>query len=332
MIDFSPINIRTWSILGQRGTLGVALTEMANDDPDLIVLTADLGRTSGLARFMEKKPDQFFNMGIAEQNMVTMAAGLAKEGKHVFATSFANFLAMRSYEQIRLCLGYMNLPVKAVGIGSGYAMGFFGNSHYGIEDLSLMRMIPGLIVLSPADCMEVVKCLQAVKDLPRSVYIRLTGTMNQAMVYRKDYDFTIGKAVHLDDSKGKDISIFATGTMVAESQKAAKMIRESGLDTHVMNIHTISPLDRDAVIEACRCSRLLVSVEEHSTVGGLGGAISEVMSGIERTPHLLRIGMPNTFVHPGDYHYLLEKYGLTARSIANSILQEIGQTPANASV
>jgi len=292
-------------------------------------LTADLGRTSGLARFMEKKPDQFFNMGIAEQNMVAMASGLAKEGKHVFATSFANFLAMRSYEQIRLCLGYMNFPVKVVGIGSGYAMGFFGNSHYGIEDISLMRMIPGLIVLSPADCMEVVKCLQAVKDIPRSVYIRLTGTMNQAMVYRKDYEFTIGKAVCLDECGGSDITIFATGTMVAESQKAAKKLREGNLDVHAVNIHTISPLDKDAIKEACKNSRLLVSVEEHSTVGGLGGAISEVMSETGNVPPLLRIGMPNQFVHPGEYKYLLEQYGLTANGIANRILNKIEQISTN---
>ena len=323
MIDYSPVNIRTWSMLGQRGTLGVALTEMAENDPDLIVLTADLGRTSGLARFMEKKPGQFFNMGIAEQNMVAMASGLAKEGKHVFATSFANFLAMRSYEQIRLCLGYMNFPVKVIGIGSGYAMGFFGNSHYGIEDISLMRMIPNLIVLSPADCMEVVKCLHAVKDIPGSVYIRLSGTMNQAIVYRQDYDFTIGKAVHLDENRGKDITIFATGTMVAESLKAAKKLRENDLDVHVINIHTISPLDRDAVRIACRNSQLIVSVEEHSTVGGLGGAISEVMTETGSVPPLLRIGMPNMFVHPGEYKYLLEQYALTANGIASTILQRI---------
>lgn len=323
MIEFSPLNIRTWSMLGQRGTLGVALTEMAADDPELIVLSADLGRTSGLAKFMSQRPSQFFNMGIAEQNMVAMASGLAKEGKHVFITTFSNFLAMRSYEQLRLCLGYMQFPVKAIGIGSGYAMGMFGNSHYGIEDLALMRMIPNLIVLSPADCTEVVKCLQAVKDISQSVYIRLTGTMNQAMIYRKDYDFVIGKAVHLDEKTGTDVTLFATGTMVTEALKASKSLMETGYDIHVVNIHTIKPLDQGAIEQACKNSRLLVSVEEHSTVGGLGGAISEVMTKIGHTPHLLRLGMPDAFVHPGEYKYLLEQYGLNASSIAQSIEKEI---------
>lgn len=325
MIEFSPVNMRTWSMLGQRGTLGVILTELAETDPELVVLSADLGRTSGLARFMTNHPERFFNVGIAEQNMVAMAAGLAKESKHVFMTTFANFLAMRSYEQIRLCLGYMKYPVKAVGIGSGFAMGMFGNSHYGMEDMALMRMIPNLTVLSPADCTEVVKCIQAVTGIPQSVYIRLTGVMNQPMVYRKDYDFIIGKAVTLDEFSGKDVTVFATGTMVAETQKAAKLLREHSLDIHVVNIHTIKPLDIDSIIVACISSKLVVSVEEHSTIGGLGGAISEAMTNIGCAPKLLRIGMADQFIHPGEYSYLLEQSGLTYVSIAEKIKKGMDQ-------
>ena len=306
-----------------RQAYGEVLVELGANNKDLVVMDADLSKSTMTVGFSKAFPERFFNMGIAEQNMVAMAAGLAKEGKHVFMTTFANFLAMRSYEQIRLCLGYMQFPVKAIGIGSGYAMGMFGNSHYGIEDLSLMRMIPNLIVLSPADCMEVVKCLQAVQNLPASVYIRLTGVMNQAMVYRKDYDFEIGKAVHLDENEGKDATVFATGTMVAESMKAAKVLRENGFDIHIVNIHTIKPLDRNVVIQACRNSKLLVSVEEHSVLGGLGGAVSEVLAEIGGAPHLLRIGMPDSFVHPGEYKYLLEQNGLTANSITTKITESL---------
>ena len=317
MQEFNSLNIRTWSMLGQRGTLGLVLTDLAEKDPLLTVLSADLGRTSGLSRFMENYPDRFINAGIAEQNMVGMAAGLAKEGRHVFMSTFANFLAMRSYEQMRLCLGYMQFPVKAVGIGSGFAMGMFGNSHYGMEDLTLMRAVPGLTVLSPADCTEVVKCLEAVLDYPKPVYLRLSGVMNQPMVYRKDYEFQIGKAILLRE--GSEIAVLATGTMVAESLKAAKILGESGKDVAVWNFHTVKPLDRDAVKKASTAAKLVVSVEEHSIQGGFGGAVAEVLSELPGSPRLLRIGIGDFFPHAGDYKYLLEQCGLTASAIARRI-------------
>jgi len=321
MMDFAQK--RMWSMLGMRGVFAMRMSELASKYPELVVLTADLGQLSGLDRFKAEFPQQFINAGIAEQNMVGMAAGLAHEGMKPFVTTYATFLSMRSAEQIRHLCTYAKNPVRLIASGAGFAMGMSGNSHYTYEDLAIMRAIPELTVLSPADGAETFKMIDALLEYDKPVYVRLTGNLNIPMIYKEDYTFEIGKAVPLDENVGKDVTVFATGTMVAEAQKAAKELRENGLDIHVVNIHTIKPLDDDAVKKACRNSHLLVSVEEHSTVGGLGGAISEVMSKLGNTPKLLQIGMPKNFVHPGEYKYLLEQYGLNANSIAQSIEKEI---------
>lgn len=316
MLNINPTNARMWSRLGSRGTFGIAVLELG-DRGDLVVLTADLARTSGLERFKTAYPDKLFNMGIAEQNMISIAGGMAKEGQLVYVTTFANFAAMRSYEQIRLNLGYMELNVKIVGIASGLAMGMFGNTHYGIEDIALMRAVPNLTVLSPADGAEIVKTVMATADYHGPVYIRLTGAMNNPIVYTDDYDFQIGKAITLKE--GNDITIIATGTMVHESLEAAKILEDFGISTTVVNMHTIKPLDVSVIVKACESSRLIVTVEEHSIVGGLGGAVAEYKATLQNTPRQLLIGLPDTFGKAGDYKYLLEKYGLTGEQIAMRI-------------
>ncbi len=321
MLDFS--NRRMWSMLGQRGVFALRMSELADQYKKLVVLTADLGQLSGLDRFKREYPERLINAGIAEQNMIGMAAGLAHEGFIPFVTTYATFVSMRSCEQIRHLCAYAKNPVKIIASGSGFAMGMSGNSHYTYEDLAIMRAIPGMTVLSPADCAETVKMLDAIIEYPFPVYMRLGGNMNCPIIYKEDYTLSIGKVVHLDEYEGRQSVIFATGTMVAESIKAAKMLRESGIDVHVVNIHTIKPIDVESILAACQKTRLIVSVEEHSAVGGLGGAIAEVMSGVAGTPKLLRIGMPNEFVHPAEYSFLLTKYGLTAAGISEKIIHEL---------
>ena len=321
MMDFAQK--RMWSMLGMRGVFAMRMAELAKDHPELVVLTADLGQLSGLDRFKSEYPQQFINAGIAEQNLVGMAAGLAHEGMKPFVTTYATFLSMRSAEQIRHLCAYAKNPVRLIASGAGFAMGMSGNSHYTYEDLSIMRAIPDMTVISPADGAETFKLIDLLLEYDKPIYVRLTGNLNIPMVYKEDYDFVAGKAVSLDENEGKDITVFAAGTMVAESQKAAKILRENGLDVHVVNMHTIKPLDREAVMQACRTSRLLVSVEEHSIVGGLGGAISEVMAEIGSIPPLLRIGMPDTFIHPGEYKYLLEQSGLTSDTISARIIESL---------
>jgi len=306
--------------LGSRGVFGQAILSLAETKKDLMVLSADLGSSSGLSRFKNAFPDKFLNVGISEQNMIGVAAGLAKEGSVVFATSFAPFIAMRASEQIRMNMGYMDLNIKAVAIGSGIAMAFLGNSHYGIEDASIMRSIPNLTVVSPADCGEIVKTVFAAAEYEGPMYIRLTGEANNPVVYKEDYNFEIGKAITLRE--GSEITIIANGTMVYESLEAAKILELEGLSATVVNMHTIKPLDTSVIDKAVASSKLIVSVEEHSVIGGLGGAISEYKTSLRNAPPQLIIGLPDKFGKVGEHRYLLEKYGLTAKQIAEKIVKQ----------
>lgn len=318
MLSIDPSNARLWSMLGSRGAFGVAMLDAAVGVENLMVLTADLAATSGLERFRTAHPDRFLNVGIAEQNMIGIAAGLAKEGHNVFATTFSNFAAMRSYEQIRLHLGYMGLNVKVIGLAGGMAMGHFGNTHYGIEDLALMRAVPKLTVIAPADGAEIVKTVEALMKYEGPVFVRLTGAMNNPIVYSSDYDFTIGRAVKMRD--GSDISIFACGTMVYESMVAAKKLETFGVSASVINMHTLKPLDGEAIEDACSYASLLVTVEEHGIIGGLGGAVAEYTAQRGGAPRHLFVGLPDRFGKNGDYKYLLKKYGLGGEQIASNIM------------
>ena len=260
-------------------------------------------------------------MGIAEQNMIGIAAGLAKEGSVVFATSFAPFIALRAGEQIRMNLGYMALNVKAVGIGSGVSMAFLGNSHYGIEDAAIMRAIPNMTVVCPADCAEIIKTVNAASKFDGPVYIRLTGAINNPIVYTEDYDFTIGKSITL--RKGKDITIFSHGTMVFESLEAAKFLQDKGISATVVNMHTLKPLDFDVIDVALSTSKAIITIEEHSIIGGLGSAISEYTSQYPNTPPQLTLGLPDKFGMTAGYEYLLNKYRLVSGKIAEDIVKFI---------
>ena len=319
MIEISEKLSRQWSRIGSRATFGQAILMAAESFPDLMVLSGDLGKSSGLDRFKNSYPDKFVNIGIAEQNMIGVAAGLAKEGYVVFATSFAPFITMRAAEQIRMNLGYMKLNVKAVSIGSGVSMTFLGNSHFGIEDAAVMRSIPNITVVSPADCAEIVKTVFAAAAHDGPMYIRLTGEVGNPIVYREDYDFQIGKAITL--LKGDDLTIVANGTMVHEALETAKILKERGIDATVLNMHTLKPLDTDALDKAIANSNMIVSLEEHSIIGGLGSAIAEYTSKFSNSPPLLSLGLPDSFLDSGEYRYLLDKYGLVAEKIAKKIIE-----------
>ena len=296
---------------------GQAILDLAENRPDLMVLSADLGNSSGLDRFSRSFPDQFVNVGIAEQNLVGVAAGLAKEGYTVFASSFAPFIAMRASEQVRMNLGYMQLNVKTVGIGSGVAMGFLGNSHFGIEDAAVMRAIPGMTVVTPADCGEIVKVINAAADHVGPMYIRLTGGPNNPIVYSEEYEYILGKAIQLRE--GSDIAIIANGSMVARSLSCADLLEKEQVSVSVFNFHTIKPLDIEVLSRIATKHRKVIIVEEHSVVGGLGGAIAEHWITYETPPQVRILGLPDYFGKTGEYEFLLERYGLTASGIAASI-------------
>jgi transketolase len=288
---------------------------------NLMVLSADLGNSSGLDRFKATYPDKFLNIGIAEQNMIGVAAGLAKEGSIVFASSFAPFITMRAAEQVRMNMGYMNLNIKTVAIGSGVSMSFLGNSHFGLEDAAIMRSIPNMTVVSPADCAEIVKTVFAAAEYPHPMYIRLTGAVGFPVVYEDDYDFQIGKAVEV--RSGTDVSIVATGSMVYESLEAAKILQEEGISVSVLNMHTIKPIDTKALDLLISKGKTIFTIEEHSITGGLGSAVAEYISSIPNSPTLNRIGLPDEFVITAEYRYILEKYGLVGTQIAISIKEKL---------
>ncbi len=319
-MNYSPANIRIWSRLGSCGAFGMAAMELPAINDDIVMLTADLKFYSCLARFSGKYPDKFYNLGIAEQNMVGVAAGMAKEGMVPFASTYATFGSMRCADQVRVNMGYMNLNIKLVGLTAGYSVGILGPTHMSIEDIAVMRSIPNITILSPADCTETVKATEAAACMEGPVYLRLTGSLNNPIVYDRDYDFEIGKSILL--KKGSDVAILATGTMVHQSLLAAELLEEQGISVSVTDIHTIKPLDEEAVKYACG-AKLIVTAEEHSVLGGLGSAVAEVSSALPAGPALMMIGIRDRYPHAASYEFLLEREGLTGRVIADKILLKI---------
>ncbi len=323
MQTLSRKTARMWSRLGQRGTIcGVALPEMLEERSDCYILTADLGTTSGLSRVMQQQPERFVNVGIAEQNLIGVAAGLAFEGNVVFATTFATFLTMRGYEQIRHNLGYQKANVKLIGSAAGFAMGMFGNSHYSYEDIAIMRSIPNMMVISPADAGEAYLAAYMALEHDGPVYIRLSGGLNAPVVYTEPYAFAPGRAVWLRE--GKDVALIATGGMTADALEAAKRLEADGIQAAVLHMHTIKPLDTDALY-ACSGYGLVVTIEEHSVIGGLGSAAAEYFMEQERKPRQIRIGIQDTFVRPGGHAYVRQENGLDAAGISQRVKAAVSE-------
>jgi transketolase len=307
-------------MLGQRGVFGITLDNLAKENNKIFALSADLKNTSGLDRFAKNNPDRFINIGIAEQNLVGVAAGLSDSGLSVFATTFAQFASLRACEFVRHFMGYMKSPVKLVGFGAGFAMEFFGNTHYAVEDIAAIRAISNLTIISPADGLETLKAVTALVSYEKPVYLRLTGGANIPIIYKSDYDFEIGKAVTL--KTGKDVLIIACGTLVTNALEAAKVLSENEIDCTVLDMHTIKPLD-EAAITANLDKKLIVTVEEHSIIGGLGSAVAEFISGLSNSPKLLRLGISEGYKKAGSYKYMLEQNGLLPAQIAESIKLEL---------
>ena len=320
-MDFNRIQLRTWSMLGKRGTFGSAYSELAPNEDKCMVLSADFVRSSGLERFSKAYPEKCLNVGIAEQNLIGIASGLASEGYNVFATSFAAFICTRSYEQVKIHCGYMKHNIKVIGLAAGFGVQQQGNTHYGLDDICLMRAIPGMTILSPADSAEVVKMTEALMHYEGPAYLRLCGEAGDPMVYKEDYDFEIGKAITLRE--GADVTIVATGTMVYQSLEAAKLLAEKGIECKVINMHTIRPLDAEVLDKYCHDCKLVVTAEEGFVTGGLGAAVAEeLLQSGKRVVPMLQIGL-REFPHAGSYKYMLAQTGLDAESIAKRIEEKL---------
>ena len=310
-------NIKVWSTIGSRATFGIAALELAKQMENLMVLTCDVSTSAGLDRYRKTYPDKYIDLGIAEQNMIGVATGLASEGFSVVTTTFAPFQTMRCCEQIKVNLGYMKQNICMVGIASGLALGTLGYTHCCIEDIGVLRSIPNIKIISPADSLETVKALEVAIKSEDPIYLRLTGASNNPVVYKKDYDFKIGKSITLRE--GKDITIFCAGAMVYNCLEAAKILESKKIDSKVVNMHTIKPIDQLAIRDAIK-SKLIVTVEEHNIIGGLGSAIAEYNTTQKNSPRHLFLGIKDTYSKGGSYKFLLEKHRLTPIKIAEDIL------------
>lgn len=322
--EISKRQARLWSRIGARATFGQAILELANTDDNMIAISADLGRSSGFGTLVAKHPNKFINAGIAEQNMIGVSAGFSKLGYNVYATSFAPFLSYRASEMIRMNLSYMKIPVNIVGLASGLALGFLGNSHFGLEDISIFRTFPDINIFSPADCSEIFKIVELTSKLKEPSYIRLTGGVNFPIVYEEDYDIKLGEFNSVFSS-GDDVHIYATGSMVYHCREAAKLLIDVGCYCKVINVHTIRPFDSKSFSENCSKSpKLIVTAEEHFISGGLGSLVLEEMHKLKSLNlSLLKIGLPNKYLESGEYDFLLKKYELDSISIFNSIKNEL---------
>lgn len=318
MIEFTSRTIMELSRMGMRKAFGSFIYDIAGQHKDLIVLSADTSSSANMGRFISEYPEQFYNIGIAEQNMTGIAAGLAKEGNNVFIVSFAPFVAMRNYESIRTLVGYMNLNVKIVALASGFSMGVQGNTHYCLEDISLMKTIPGMKILSPADVVEEGRCLEYLADYTGPAYLRLTGIDGSPAGFKPDYSFDPEEPELLRE--GEDVVILGTGSVIAECVRVSRLLKKEGLSCAVYNVCQLKPFNSTFLQNAIHNTRLVVTVEEHYITGGMGGIVCEEMCSLSKPIHVLRIGVSDEFPHAGDYSYLQGVTGLNSQSIVNNIL------------
>ncbi len=305
--------------IATREAYGLALAEFG-EKYDLIVLDADLSKSTKTDTFKKKFPDRFFNAGIAEASMMTTAAGLAASGKTVFASSFAMFAAGRAFEQVRNSICYPNLNVKIGATHAGISVGEDGASHQCLEDIGIMRTIPNMTIINPADATESILAVEAAIKHQGPVYLRFGRLAVPELFDRATYKFELGKGVELEE--GTDATIVATGLMVPEALEAKKILAESGINARVINIHTIKPIDKDILIKAAKETGAIVTAEEHNVIGGLGSAVAEVLCENFPVP-MRRVGTQDKFGKSGKPAILLEEYGLTAKNIAEQVKEVI---------
>lgn len=298
--------------IATREAYGKALAQLALENKNVVVLDADLSKSTKTADFAAVAPERFFNVGIAEGNMAGIAAGLAAAGKVPFYSSFAVFAAGRAFEQIRNSIAYPGLNVKVAASHAGITVGEDGGSHQSIEDIALMRVLPGMTVVVPCDEVETIQATKALAEYQGPAYLRL-GRLAAVPVNGDDYQFRLGKGVLLKE--GKDIAIFSCGMMVATALEAAELLALEGISAAVANIHTIKPLDEEFVLGLVAACGAAISVEEHSIIGGLGSAIAETLSENKPLP-FCRVGIEDKFGQSGSPDALLSQYGLTAAAIA----------------
>lgn len=305
-----------------RTAYGSALQALGRKYPNIVTLEADLGKSTQSVMFQAEFPDRHFEMGIAEQNMASTAAGFALAGRMPFIHTFAVFASGRSYDQIRNSICVPNLSVRICGSSSGLSDFGDGKTHQSVEDMSLMRAIPNMTVVCPADSIEVAKMMECLPDWKGPVYIRLNRN-DLPLIYPENESYHIGKVTRMRE--GTDVAVFACGVMVSKALEAAESLASSGISVRVLNVGTIKPLDRDAVVEYARGVRAIVTAEEHTVIGGLGSSIVEALRGVSHAP-VEFIGIQDKFgVSAENYTVIMEKYGLTAAAIDATVRNLLGK-------
>ena len=303
-----------------RQAYGEALVELGKINKDVVVLDADLTISTKTNLFQEKFPERHFNVGIAEADLIGTAAGLATCGKIAFASTFAMFAAGRGFEQIRNTVAYPKLNVKIAPTHAGISVGEDGGSHQSVEDIALMRAIPGMVVLSPADAVETKKMVFAAAEYNGPVYIRMGRLDVETIFDEATYDFQIGIANTVRE--GNDVTIAATGLMTAEALKAADILAQEGISVRVINVGTIKPLDGETILKAAQETKFIITAEEHSVIGGLGSAVSEFLSEVHPTK-VKKLGLYDKFGQSGKANELLEKYELTAAKLVAMVKENM---------
>ena len=309
-------------MMATRDGYGKALVELGKENDNVVVLDADLSKSTKTAGFGEIFPERFFNAGVAEQNLIGLAAGLSTTGKIPFASSFAMFATGRAFEIIRNSIGYPQLNVKVCATHAGITVGEDGASHQALEDIACMRTIPNMTVIVPSDGVEAMVAVKKIAEFQGPVYLRLGRLALPVINDGENYQFEIGKGITLKE--GGDITIIATGLMVHEALKAADSLLEKGVEARVLNLHTIKPIDQDLIIKAAEETGMIITAEEHNIIGGLGSAVAEVLSENIPVP-LKRIGVEDTFGESGKPAELLEKYGLTHEKIFKCAIEMLAR-------
>lgn len=294
-----------------RQSYGEALLELGKENEKIVVFDADLSNATKTSLFAKEFPNRFFDMGIAEQNMISTAAGMATCGKTPYASTFAVFAAGRAYDQIRNSVCYPNLNVKICATHAGVTVGEDGATHQMIEDISLMRTLPNMTVISTSDDLQTKWAVKEISKIDGPVYLRLSRLATPA-IYDEEQSFEIGKAVQIGN--GTDATIFATGVTVSEAIKAQEMLKENGVDVRVVDVHTIKPIDKEMIVKCAKETGKLISIEDHNVIGGLGSAIAEVLTD-EYPSKLIRLGINDMFGKSGKATELMEYFGITAEEI-----------------
>ncbi|AYF53637.1 transketolase family protein [Clostridium botulinum C] len=306
--------------MATREAYGKALAKLGMENPNVVVFDADLSKSTKTSEFKNVCPERHFNMGIAEANMMAVAAGFSTCGKIPFASTFAIFAAGRAFEQIRNTICYPNLNVKVCATHAGITVGEDGASHQSVEDISLMRSIPNMTVINPSDAVETEAVIRAIAEYNGPCYVRLGRAAVETINDNAEYKFEIGKGITLRE--GKDVTIIATGIMVEAALEAYNMLAEEGIKAKVINIHTIKPIDTELITKAAQETGVIVTAEEHSVIGGLGSAVCEVVSETHPVP-VMRVGIKDVFGESGKPNELLKAYGLTAEDIVKAVKKGI---------